>query len=287
MHFGGGGATNEEWQVQSAGLHFTGHIDHFVEGGCDQAAEPDHVHAMLHSSVEDLLFWNHDAQIDDVIVVASEHHAHDVLADVVHVALDRGEENLAGLFALAFRRGFEVRCEPSHGLLHHACTLDDLREKHLAGTEKVSHDVHAVHQWAFDDLQWGTDFGEDFSDVGLDVLCGALHEGVFNAVPHRELAPGIVLLGLRAGLTLEPFSKVDETLCGVVPAVEQHVLHALEEVGGDVVIDGQHGRVDDAEVHAGSDAVEEEGAVHRFANHRVAPEAEADVGNATTDVRAR
>ena len=155
---------------------------------------------MLHCGVEDVLLGNHHAEVNDLVVVAAEHHTDDVLPDVVHVALDRGEEDLAGLFPLAFRRRFEVGREPGHGLLHHAGTLDDLGEEHFAGTEEVTHDVHAVHQGAFDDLQGGADLGEDLGDVGLDVLCGALHEGVLDAVPHGELAPSVVLLGLGAGL---------------------------------------------------------------------------------------
>ena len=36
---------------------------------------------------------DHHAEIDDLVVGAPEHHADDVLADVVHVAFDRGEHN--------------------------------------------------------------------------------------------------------------------------------------------------------------------------------------------------
>ena len=43
--------------------------------------------------VEDLLRRHHDAEIDDLVIVALEHDADDVLADVVHVALDGGEQD--------------------------------------------------------------------------------------------------------------------------------------------------------------------------------------------------
>jgi hypothetical protein len=39
---------------------------------------------------------HHDAEVDDLVVVAAEHHADDVLADVVDVALDGGERTLPG-----------------------------------------------------------------------------------------------------------------------------------------------------------------------------------------------
>ena len=45
--------------------------------------------------LEDFLARDHDAEVDDLVVVAGEHDADDVLADVVHVALHGGEEDLA------------------------------------------------------------------------------------------------------------------------------------------------------------------------------------------------
>ena len=38
---------------------------------------------------------HHHAEVDDLEVVALEHDADDVLADVVHVALDGGQQDLA------------------------------------------------------------------------------------------------------------------------------------------------------------------------------------------------
>ena len=45
---------------------------------------------------EDLLRRHHDAEIDDLVIVAGEHDADDVLADVVHVALHRRHQDVAG-----------------------------------------------------------------------------------------------------------------------------------------------------------------------------------------------
>jgi hypothetical protein len=42
---------------------------------------------------EDLLARHHHAQVDDVEIVALEHHADDVLADVMHIALDGGHHD--------------------------------------------------------------------------------------------------------------------------------------------------------------------------------------------------
>ena len=45
--------------------------------------------------LEDLRRRHHDAEVDHLVVVALQHDADDVLADVVHVALDRRHHDLA------------------------------------------------------------------------------------------------------------------------------------------------------------------------------------------------
>ena len=44
---------------------------------------------MVERGLQDLVLRHHHAQIDHLVVVAAEHHADDVLADVVDVALHR------------------------------------------------------------------------------------------------------------------------------------------------------------------------------------------------------
>jgi hypothetical protein len=70
-------------------------VGHLLERRRDEAREPDHVGVLLARGLEDLLRGHHDAEVHDVEVVALEHDAHDVLADVVDVALHRGGHDLA------------------------------------------------------------------------------------------------------------------------------------------------------------------------------------------------
>ena len=60
--------------------------------------------------------------------------------------------------------------------------------------------------------------------------------------------------------------ELDQPLGRVGPAVEQHVLDALEQVLGDLLVDLELAGVDDAHVEAGADGVVEEGRVHRLAD---------------------
>jgi hypothetical protein len=102
---------------------------------------------------------DHDAEVDDFVVVAGEDDADDVLADVVDVALDGGEEDLAlGLDDCCRRRpwrlfGFHEGREVGDGLLHHAGGFDDLGQEHFARAEEIADDAHAVHERAFDDFE--------------------------------------------------------------------------------------------------------------------------------------
>jgi hypothetical protein len=94
--------------------------------------------------VEDAVGRDHDAQVDDLVVVTLQDHADDVLADVVDVALDGGHQDPAGLFArLAGLLGLHERLQPGHGLFHHPGRLHDLRQEHLARAEQVADHVHA------------------------------------------------------------------------------------------------------------------------------------------------
>src|SRR5690606_37957375 len=102
--------------------------------------------------LEDLVRGHHHAQVDDVVAVATQHHADDVLADVMHVALDRGHEDLALGFRLIALFRLDEGNQVRHGLLHHAGGLDHLRQEHLARAEQVADHVHATHQRAFDHL---------------------------------------------------------------------------------------------------------------------------------------
>ena len=83
-------------------------------------------------------------------------------------------------------------------------------------------------------------------------------------------------------LAAERLGELDEPIGRVGAAVEQHVLDALEQVGGNLLVDLQLAGVDDAHVEASADGVIEEGRVHRLAHHLElrAAEGERDIADA-------
>ena len=93
--FAGGGAAEQERDGKAFALHFAGDVGHFVKRRGDQSAEADDVDVVLAGSLEDFLAGNHDAEVDDFVVVAGQDDASDVFADVMDVAFDGGHEDFA------------------------------------------------------------------------------------------------------------------------------------------------------------------------------------------------
>ena len=56
---------------------------------------PTSVGLLVHRRLQNAVCRHHDAEVDDVVAVAAEHDTDDVLADVVDVALDGREHDVA------------------------------------------------------------------------------------------------------------------------------------------------------------------------------------------------
>ena len=105
-----------------------------------------------------------------------------------------------------------------------------------------------------------------------------------NAVIHRQAAPGGVFHRGGGGPALEFLRQGQQALGGVLAAVEEHILDALAQGRGDVLIDGELARIDDAHVHARLDGVEQEDAMHGFTNLFVATKREAEIRHTARDM---
>ena len=150
---GRGRAADQQRRRHPLALHRRRDVDHLVQRRRDQPRQPDEVRADLARRVQDPRGRHHDPEVDHLVVVAAQHDAHDVLADVVDVALDGGHHDRAGTPARALPLRLEVGDQDGHGLLHHPGALDHLGQEHPAGTEPVADDVHAGHQRPLDHVQ--------------------------------------------------------------------------------------------------------------------------------------
>ena len=147
---GRGGAADQQRRREAAGGHFAAQLLHLEERRGDEPADADEVGADLRRLVEKGLQRDHHAQVRDLESVAAQHDAGDVLADVVDVALDRGDQETG----FARTGGFlaHIGLEDFDGVAHHLGGLDDLGEEHLACGEALPDPGHAVHQRPFDDI---------------------------------------------------------------------------------------------------------------------------------------
>ncbi len=104
----------------------------------------------------------------------------------------------------------------------------------------------------------------------------------FSTVSSRQARSSSFFLPL-------PFTalgELDQALGRVGATIEHHVLDPFAQLGGDLLIDRELTRVDDAHVHAGLDRVVQEHRVHRLAHDVVAAERERQVGDAARDLHA-
>ncbi len=267
--------------------------------------QADEVGALDARLGEDVLARDHHAHVDDLEVVALQDHGDDVLADVVHVALDGGDDDAAlglDLAAAGHQRqllGLDVGQQVRHRLLHHARALHHLRQEHLALAEAVADDIHAGHQRAFDDMQRapaaGFDGAPGLLGIGDDEFGDAMHQRMAQALVHGAGAPGqarAVVLGGALG-TLGDLDQAlgggQRRLAGLAGrlSVQHHVLDTFAQFGIELVVDADHAGVDDAHVQPGPDRVVEEDGVDGLAHRVVAAEAEGDVADAAADLRAR
>ena len=279
------GAADQQRDREALAGHFLRHMHHFVERRRDEPGEADDVYLLLLGSSQYLVTGNHDPQVDHIVVVARQYHPDDVLADVVHIALHRRDEEAAvGLGGGTLRRHeafllLHERGEVGDRALHDSRALHDLREKHFSSTEEIADDAHAIHQGPLDNRERpGILRGvlPGLLRVDLDELVDSLDEGVCEAFLDRLGAPRQVLLQLGFGRSalglLQAVGEGHQTLRRVGPAVEENILDPIEQVLGYLLVNSQHSRVDDAHVHARTDGVVEKGRVHRLPHGVVAPE---------------
>jgi hypothetical protein len=88
-------AADQQRDLETLAFHFAGDVDHFVERWRNQAGKADDVRLLLAGGGEDLFARDHDAQVNDFVVVAAEDDADDVFADVVDVAFHGCHDDLA------------------------------------------------------------------------------------------------------------------------------------------------------------------------------------------------
>ena len=138
-----------------------------------------------------------DAEVDDVEAGAFHHHADEVLADVVDVALDGADDHLA---LLGRAGGGEQRAQDEHAGLHRVGRQQHFRHEQDAVAEILADDAHAFDQRLGQHLvghpaaleQDVGAFLDLFLQAVIEVVVHLLHEFVVGKLGKDDLVVGHV-----------------------------------------------------------------------------------------------
>ena len=135
----GGRSTDQQRNLHASTLHLFGDVDHFIQRRSDQTRQTDHVNVVLDRFLKDLLARDHHTQVNDFVVVTAQYHANDIFTDVMHVAFNGRQQNLAAATVHGHAGCqfffFHERQQVSDRFFHHASGLDHLRQKHFPATK--------------------------------------------------------------------------------------------------------------------------------------------------------
>ena len=142
----GGGSAHHKRYGHALTLHHGCHAAHLLERRGYQAAQCHHIGIYLFGFGYNFFAGHHHAEVGHFIAVAAQHHGHYVFAYVVHVAFHGGYHHASGIAGFAATLFFDIRIEPTHGLLHGSGALNHLWQKEFSFAEKHTHAVDAAHK---------------------------------------------------------------------------------------------------------------------------------------------
>ncbi len=140
---------------------------------------------MLVISVDEILGGHFYAQVDHPIAVVGQDDLHQVLADVVHIPLDRGQDHLSFGGSI---QPLHVGLQVGHRELHGLRGLEHLGYDELVGGELPAYLVHPGHQRPVDDRQ-GSPGLQGLVQVFGQPLLGALDDGQGQPLVQGEVTP--------------------------------------------------------------------------------------------------
>ena len=86
--------------------------------------------------------------------------------------------------------GFYKWYKVSHGLFHHSCTLNHLRQEHFPRTKKIANLIHAIHQRAFNHVNRPGRRQTGFFCVINDILVDTFNQRVGKPLAGGLFSPG-------------------------------------------------------------------------------------------------
>ena len=126
---------------------------HLVKARRDQARETDNIYLFFNSAIDDIICRYHDPHVYDIKIITLQNNTHNILADIMDIALNRSHQNLTlagrlnicASFLSLFFFHIHKRLKISHSFFHHTGRFDHLRQKHLTVTKQIPNPIHAIH----------------------------------------------------------------------------------------------------------------------------------------------
>ena len=169
-----------------------------------------------------------------------------------------------------------------HSIPHDLSRLDNLRQKHLPLPKHPSHALHPFHQRSLNHTHSLAIYLNSLRNIFRQSLAPSFENRIPEPFSHRSDCLHLDFR-CRAGprffpgkhfrrLVYKPFRRLR------IP-VKYHILHALQQLRLDLVIDLQHGRVHDGHVETCLDGMVQESRMHGLAHSIVASERKRKVGH--------
>ena len=235
-------------RADTAGGHLLQVLLHDDRALHQQPGHADRVGLVLLGGVEDRGDRLLDADVDDVVAVVGQDDVDQVLADVVHVALDRGEHDAALAVVVGL---LDVRLQVGHRRLHDLGRLEHERQLHLAGAEQLADDLHAVEQDVVDDRQRRPRLQRRIQ-VGLEPVALAVDDPPLEPLLQRQRGQLLRPARPRAG-DVDALEQLDELLhrvvagrAAVVDQVERDLALLLRDLRHRQDLAGVHDRAGQA-----------------------------------------
>ena len=224
-----------------------------------------------------------DTDIDNLVAVVGQDDVDQILADVVHVALDGGQHDPA----LTTGTGrLHVRFQVRHSGFHDLGRLKHERQLHLSRTEQHTNSFHAGQQCLVDDLQ-RRHLDHRLIEVGLEAVTLAVDDASLQPFEQWQLSqfrrPRFTCRRRR-----HPFEQLHQLLQRII-GVGAPVVDQIEGDRAVLLGDARHrqdlGGVHDGRVESGLHTFVQEHRIEHLPGGRV--QAEGDVGDAQGEVDAR
>src|SRR6266566_2778355 len=261
-----GCSSHNHREVQSSFVQFLHAKRHLFGCTHQQRREADGIGVDLDGLVQNRIQRHLFAQVIDRIAVIAQDRVDQVFADIVYIAKDRCQHNLAFRIAFYF---LQVTFQVCHGPFHHFRGLQHKGQDQFARAETISHIFHRWQQHRVEHVHRGLAlsnahlpraFFDDFADQRLDALLAAVQDLPVDALRQVHTLRRINFvfpIFFLGGV----FLKVgDVAWQGIVPVVDQ-VFGQLPLFSIDFCVGCNVQWVDDGQVQTCFHSVIEEHAV--------------------------